>query len=87
MISKSMMKDPEFLKLVIQYSDDGLPLVANDEQFKQIEKLFNAWYKYQEPKLQLEERKSRRVKKKKNPAESSGSSIDSDDIDEDELLK
>lgn len=44
-------KHPNFVELIMQMNKNGVPYTANETQFKHIEKLFNAWYNYQEPKL------------------------------------
>eukprot|EP00347_Sterkiella_histriomuscorum_P024345 403331448 len=66
---------PEFLQIIMQYDPKGNPQVADDAQFKHIEKLFNAWYNYNEPRMNEKAlRKQLKLGKKKTKLDDSGKS-------------
>ena len=71
-------KVPNFVQMVIKEGEDGLPVIADDNQFKQIEKLFNAWYNVKEPAFEVPGKKT---------SKEDSSYLGTDYVDEEDIMK
>ncbi|CDW80942.1 UNKNOWN [Stylonychia lemnae] len=79
---------PNFLQLITQIDKKGNPHFADENQFQQIQSLFNKWYNYKEPDIQGKGKNGKKGSKDDGDGnESFQSFLDSDFIDEEKLLK